>query len=48
MFCKDCGAQLADDARFCTNCGSTQAVTPPADFCAGAGDSVANDCKQRF
>lgn len=31
MFCKDCGAQLADDARFCTNCGSAQAETPPAE-----------------
>ena len=30
MFCKDCGAQLADDARFCPHCGSAQAVTPPA------------------
>lgn len=31
MFCKDCGAQLADDTRFCPNCGSAQAVTPPAE-----------------
>ena len=37
MFCKDCGAQLAEDARFCPNCGSAQAappaqtVTPPAE-----------------
>ena len=31
MLCKDCGAQLADDARFCTNCGSAQAETPPAE-----------------
>lgn len=30
MFCKDCGAQLSDDARFCPHCGSAQAVTPPA------------------
>lgn len=30
MFCKDCGAQLAEDARFCPNCGSAQAVTPSA------------------
>lgn len=31
MFCKDCGAQLADDARFCRHCGSAQAVTPPTE-----------------
>ncbi len=31
MFCKDCGAELADDARFCTECGSAQTVTPPAE-----------------
>lgn len=31
MFCRDCGAQLADDARFCTECGSAQTVTPPAE-----------------
>ena len=30
MFCKDCGAQLGSNARFCPNCGSAQAVTPPA------------------
>lgn len=30
MLCKDCGAQLAEDARFCPNCGSAQTVTPPA------------------
>ena len=29
MFCKDCGAQLASDTRFCPHCGSAQAVTPP-------------------
>lgn len=31
MFCKDCGAQLSDDARFCPHCGSAQTVTPPAE-----------------
>lgn len=30
MFCKDCGAQLAEDTRFCPHCGSAQTVTPPA------------------
>ncbi len=29
MFCKNCGTQLPDDARFCPNCGSDfQPVTP--------------------
>lgn len=31
MFCKDCGTQLAKDARFCPHCGSAQAVIPPAE-----------------
>lgn len=30
MFCKDCGAQLGSNSHFCPNCGSAQAVTPPA------------------
>ena len=29
MFCKDCGTQLENGTRFCPNCGSAQAVTPP-------------------
>ncbi len=33
-FCSKCGTQLADDARFCTNCG---AQTNAADAGAGAG-----------
>src|SRR5579875_233965 len=28
MYCNQCGAQAADDARFCTNCG--RAFNPPA------------------
>lgn len=27
MYCSNCGTQLADDAKFCTNCGARQ--TPP-------------------
>lgn len=34
MFCKDCGGQLAPDARFCPNCGSAQPVTPPVETTA--------------
>lgn len=40
MFCKDCGAQLADDARFCPHCGSAQAVTPPAETIAPPAEPV--------
>lgn len=30
MFCKKCGTQIADDARFCTNCGAaTDASAAP-------------------
>ena len=31
MFCKDCGGQLASDARFCPHCGSAQPETPPVE-----------------
>ena len=34
MFCKQCGAQLNDNAKFCTSCGAptrlAQAETPAA------------------
>ena len=39
MFCKDCGAQLADGARFCPHCGSAQTVTPPAETLSPATES---------
>lgn len=29
MFCKNCGAQLSDAARFCSRCGRARSVTPP-------------------
>jgi phage shock protein C len=28
MFCTQCGAQLADSARFCTTCGKPAGVNP--------------------
>ncbi len=28
MFCKNCGTQLADDAKFCANCGAHQTQEP--------------------
>ena len=30
MFCKNCGAQLNDDAKFCTSCGNVVAAEVPA------------------
>lgn len=29
MFCKNCGAQLADDAQFCNQCGTAQQAAQP-------------------
>lgn len=28
MFCKNCGAELRDDAKFCPTCGTTTNYTP--------------------
>lgn len=28
MYCKKCGAQLTDDAKFCKNCGEKAAEKP--------------------
>ena len=30
MFCKNCGAQLPDDSKFCTTCGTNLADAPAA------------------
>ena len=30
MYCKHCGTQLENDARFCQNCGASLAETPTA------------------
>ena len=29
MFCHNCGTQLPDDARFCSNCGAEQLMEEP-------------------
>ena len=29
MYCKNCGAQLPDGTRFCTNCGYSQSEDGP-------------------
>ena len=31
MYCKNCGTQLEDTARFCPSCGAAQAETPTAE-----------------
>ena len=28
-FCTNCGARMADDAKFCANCGTGRAPSPP-------------------
>ena len=46
MFCKNCGTQLPDDARFCTNCGADQLAQPesaPADV---APEQIAQEWQQ--
>lgn len=44
MFCKNCGAELADDARFCNSCGAAAGEAAPAPKAAPApaGDLVAS------
>lgn len=30
MFCRNCGAEIPDGSKFCTNCGSSQTAPSPA------------------
>ena len=39
-FCNRCGAELADAASFCPNCGAPQAKGAPAPRPAGTGESL--------
>ena len=41
MYCRKCGAQLADDAKFCPGCGSAQGQTK---YCQHCGESIDADC----
>lgn len=46
MFCKDCGAELAQDSRFCPHCGSEQAIVPPAESIPSFADKVRATAKK--
>ena len=46
MFCKDCGAELAQDSRFCPHCGSEQAIIPPAEPIQSFADKVRSAAKK--
>lgn len=39
MYCKNCGAQMNDNAAFCVNCGA--AAGQGTGFCANCGNQVA-------
>ncbi len=46
MFCKKCGAQIADDSEFCSKCGVQQEITPEEHiqkYCANCGHPVTNE-----
>ncbi|MBO8477576.1 MAG: CD225/dispanin family protein [Bacteroidetes bacterium] len=32
MFCRNCGTELPDDAKFCTNCGCSMTEVPAAGY----------------
>lgn len=41
MFCKECGTDLDDNAKFCSNCGTAAAAVKPAGFTGTSPASVA-------
>ena len=45
MFCQDCGAQLNDNAKFCSGCGTPQSAAPaPAQTQQPAAHAVCHNC----
>lgn len=40
MFCKNCGKQLADDAKFCANCGTPAAPPAPQEPSPASDDPI--------
>lgn len=40
MFCKNCGKQLADDAKFCANCGTPAAPPAPQEPSTASDDPI--------
>lgn len=47
MFCKNCGAQLSEDAKFCNSCGVEVANSLQTD-CAGSISVLPNKTKKRY
>lgn len=43
MFCRYCGTQIPDDARFCTRCGKSTGVTPPPENTSSSTSHTATD-----
>lgn len=41
MHCKKCGAEIADDAKVCTECGTQQGMTK---FCQYCGETIDAEC----
>lgn len=41
MFCQKCGAEIAEDAKVCPNCGALQ---KDAKFCQHCGEAIDGDC----
>ena len=41
MFCQKCGAEIANDAKMCSNCGALQGN---AKFCQHCGEAIDADC----
>jgi hypothetical protein len=39
MFCTNCGTQLPDEAKFCSNCGKPTHGTPSGSGLSESGDS---------
>ena len=43
MFCKNCGNELDDDAKFCTNCGENVLNSIPQKYCIHCGNILEED-----
>ena len=41
MFCQKCGAEIANDAKMCSNCGALQGNEK---FCQHCGEAIDADC----
>ena len=48
MFCRNCGASMPDDAKFCTSCGASTEGTAPAQSAPACAPSQPNPMIQKF